>query len=181
MELQLQKRRNTRWERRRVVCTNGTDKMKTIIGKDVETKRLGFEMKWNQKPQAREDKVKARRREKLIELEGIGEARTCPSYALNYVAFKMLCFRFEWDFLSRFGSVSAFGYLYWRFIGSTAMAIHQTNCTSSVSVFSSLVSRSNWIYGSDSCTKAIFDRRASLNEAEWLSNHFRDSLISGTI
>lgn len=42
-----------------------------------------------------------------------------------------------------FRSVSAIGYLYWRFIGSTSMAIHQTNCTSLV--FSSR-RRLKWIY-----------------------------------
>lgn len=84
-------------------------------------------MKRNQKPQAA--KIKSKRREKLIELEGIGEARTCPSYALNYVAFKMLCFRFKWDFLSRFVPClpsgiyieGLSGRLRWQFIKRTAL------------------------------------------------------------
>lgn len=61
------------------------NKAKTIIGNDVETK-LEIRNESHKNATIKQNEGE----EKLIELEGSTAKRTCPAYALNYVAFNVM-------------------------------------------------------------------------------------------
>lgn len=105
-------------------CTNGTTKRKrrTIIGNDVETKQNTKRWGW---------KRKATRKENWLSWRHIAH-ETCPSYALNYVAFYVMLSIWMGFSLARRVCRRLFILKVYQVV---LIAIHQMNCTS----FSSLL------------------------------------------